>query len=167
MTVISNGMQKMRFAKPYAPIQEQRIVRPRRFLSHCQTSRMSKPVARANYKGVEQIARIHVGGANGLIVRRTASLVSHNGLRLCERYFIHHRLWFIAVHDKVDRNAGIHNPNKQTADSTGETALQPVTRICVANSDGQCPILIRNWSCVAHPRIERGAWHFHLELPEY
>ena len=56
--------------------------------------------------------------------------------------FLQHRFGLIAVHNEIDIDACIHNPNKQTADRTGKTALQPVTRIGIAHADGQCSILI-------------------------
>jgi hypothetical protein len=83
------------------------------------------------------------------------------------RRFIHNDFRITAIHNKVDGHAGIHNSNKQATYSTRETAFQPVTRVCVANSDGQGAILIGNRFGVAHPGIEGGAWHFHLELSEY
>jgi len=168
MAGIADGMQEMSLPQSHAAVQEKRIVGPGRFFGDSQTGRVRKPVARADDEGLEEVTRVHVRAAGRLLVDRARPALSRvEGFRLHGRRLLRHSFPIAAIYNKVHCHTGVHNPNQQAADSTRQTILQPITRICIAHADCQGSILIRNRFGVTHPGIERGARHFHLELSEY
>jgi hypothetical protein len=146
VTGIPDGMQQMCFAKSYPPIKEKWIVGTGGFFCDCQARGMRQPISRPNHERLEKITRVHIRAARWLVIRRERPVLSRvEGFRLHQgrRGIIVNNSAFrvTAIHDEVNRNTGIHDPHKQTADGTGKTALQPITRIGIANTDGQRSIL--------------------------